>query len=104
MELDRTDREMTQMHVQSPPEGRGLEFPCEFPIKAMGLAEPELDAVVVAIVRRHVPILSDRAVRSRTSRQGKYQSITVTIKAESQAQLDAIYRELSAHQKISIVL
>ena len=70
----------------------------------MGLAEPDLDAVVVAIVRRHVRILSEGAVRSRTSRHGKYQSITVTIKAESQAQLDAIYRELSAHQKISIVL
>ena len=92
------------MQDETPPGSGGLQFPCEFPIKAMGLAEPDLDAMVVQIISHHVDSLSEGAVRSKPSRHGKYQSITVTINAESQEQLDAIYQELSAHQKISIVL
>jgi putative lipoic acid-binding regulatory protein len=71
-----------------------LQFPCEFPIKAMGKSGCDLDMVVVEIVRRHVPDLSEGAVRSRASAQGKYVSVTVTVNATSRAQLDAIYQDL----------
>jgi putative lipoic acid-binding regulatory protein len=71
-----------------------LKFPCEFPIKAMGKADCELDIIVVEIVRRHVPDLSEGAVHTRDSTQGNYISVTVTITATSRAQLDAIYQDL----------
>ena len=77
-----------------------LKFPCEFPIKAMGRATPELEIAVLEIMRRHVPDLGEGAVRTRKSRQGNYLSITVTIQARSREQLDAIYMELTASEHI----
>lgn len=81
-----------------------LEFPCEFPIKAMGLSSDNFDALVVEIVRKHVNELSDAAVSSRQSSGGKYTSVTVLIEATSKAQLDAIYQELSSHELVKYVL
>ncbi len=80
---------MTDTENESP-----LQFPCEFPIKAMGKSGCDLDMVVVEIVRRHVPDLSEGAVRSRASTQGNYVSVTVVVNATSRAQLDAIYQDL----------
>ena len=71
-----------------------LQFPCEFPIKAMGKADCELDLTVVEIVRRHVPDLGEGAIRTRASGQGNYLSVTVVINATSRTQLDAIYQDL----------
>ena len=76
-------------------------FPCEFPIKAMGRAIPELEAAVLEIMNRHVPDLGEGAIRMRESRNGNYVSITVTIQARSRQQLDAIYIDLSACEYIA---
>jgi len=81
-----------------------LSFPCRFPIKAMGKAEPGFDELVVQLVRRHVPDILEGAVTSRPSRSGNWISVTVTIEATSRAQLDAIYRTLSAHDKVVMTL
>lgn len=81
-----------------------LEFPCDFPIKAMGEASFGFDALVVAIIREHVPDLSEGAVSVRESRNGKYLSVTVTIRAISQTQLDQIYIALSGHEKVLMAL
>ena len=86
-------------------EGEGLlEFPCTFPVKAMGRAEKDFDALVVEIVRRHVPDLAENAVSSRPSKGGKWVSVTVTIRATSQEQLDAIYRALTEHDRVVMAL
>ena len=77
-----------------------LEFPCRFPIKAMGRAGEDFDTLVVQMVRRHVPDLNEAAVTLRESSGGKWVSVTVVIEATSKSQLDAIYRELSAHEKV----
>ena len=81
-----------------------LEFPCDFPLKVMGIAADDFDTLVVAIVRKHVNDLREGAIRSKQSRTGKYVSITVTIQAKSQGQLDDIYGELSRHERILMVL
>lgn len=88
--------------IQEPPdpEESPLKFPCEFPIKAMGVADEGFEELVVAIVRRHAPSLGEGAVKSRASSGGKYLSVTCTITAESRAQLDAIYRDLTSEQRI----
>lgn len=77
-----------------------LEFPCRFPIKAMGRAGEGFDTLVVQMVRRHAPDLNEAAVTLRESSGGKWVSVTVVIEATSKRQLDAIYRELSAHEKV----
>jgi putative lipoic acid-binding regulatory protein len=71
-----------------------LKFPCEFPIKAMGKAGCELDIIVVEIIRKHAPDLTEGAVYTRDSTAGNYVSVTVTVNATSRQQLDAIYQDL----------
>lgn len=81
-----------------------LEFPCEFPLKIMGRALPGFDTHVRAIVDRHVPTEDQLAFVPRASKQGRYLSVTVTIRAASRDQLDDLYRALSADERILVVL
>lgn len=81
-----------------------LEFPCDFAIKAMGESSHEFDSLVVSIVRRHIDDIDEGAVKTKQSSGGKFTSVTVTIKATSKAQLDAIYRDLSGHELVKYVL
>lgn len=77
-----------------------MEFPCSFPIKAMGKATDDFDMLVVEIIRKHHPDVAEGAVKTRSSRGGKYISVTVTINAQSREQLDNIYLELTAHERV----
>jgi len=81
-----------------------FEFPCQFPIKAMGKNIPNIDAIVVEIVRRHVDDLGEGSVKTRESNGGKFISVTVTIEAQSKAQLDAIYMDLTACPEVLMSL
>lgn len=77
-----------------------IEFPCRFPIKAMGLAGQGFEDLILEIVGRHAPDVDAADLSIRSSRGGKWISVTVTIEAHNQPQLDAIYRELSAHELV----
>ncbi len=81
-----------------------LRFPCAFPIKIMGRRTDGFSASVVAIVTRHAPDFAAESVEMRVSAGGTYLSVTCTIRATSRAQLDALYRELTAHPDVRIVL
>ena len=81
-----------------------LEFPCQFSIKAMGLARPDFDALVFGIVGQHVPQLREDAVTTRPSKGGKYLAVTVTFEATSKPQLDAIYQALTDHERVLMSL
>ena len=81
-----------------------MEFPCQFAIKAMGLATDDFDALVVSLVREHVADLNEGAVSSKPSANGKYLSVTVTFTAESREQLDNIYRCVTAHERVLMAL
>jgi putative lipoic acid-binding regulatory protein len=81
-----------------------LKFPCSFPIKMMGLNSDDFEALVVAIINKHVLDLPAEAVKTRLSGEGKYLAVTITFIAESREQLDAIYREISAEKRIMMAL
>lgn len=83
-----------------------LEFPCRFPIKAMGRADAEFEALVVRIVRRHAELWAgdDLPVSSNPSRTGKYSGVTVVIEATSREQLDAIYQDLTDCPEVLMAL
>jgi hypothetical protein len=81
-----------------------LSFPCRFPIKVLGMDEDDFIGLVVEIVERHVGALPREAVSSRLSSSGRYRAVTLTIEAHSHAQLDGIYRELSAHERVIMAL
>ena len=79
-----------------------LEFPCTFPIKAIGKATGEFETIVTDIIRRHVSELTDFTTRS--SAGGKYLAVTATFVATSREQLDALYRELSSNEQVVMLL
>ncbi|WP_066569133.1 YbeD family protein [Snodgrassella sp. CFCC 13594] len=81
-----------------------LEFPQDFPIKVMGAQHPEFAATVLKVVQEHAPDTTEQHVRTRDSSKGNYLSATVTINAQSQKQLDDIYRALTAHPLVKVVL
>lgn len=81
-----------------------LEFPCDFPIKIMGRESDEFRALARALVEKHTGPLSDAAIASSLSRNGAFVSVTVTVVAQSQQQLDDIYREVTSHDEILMAL
>lgn len=83
-----------------------ITFPCQFPIKAMGgtAALYDFEHIVSAIVRAHYPELEQAHITLRPSKTGKYLAVTVTIEASSQAQLDAIYQDLSDCEHVIMAL
>ncbi len=80
-----------------------IRFPCSFPIKVMGLNSEAFASAVLAIFGNHLRSGQISYMR-RLSSGGKYLSITVTFIAESQAQLNAIYEELNAHELVVMTL
>lgn len=80
------------------------EFPCQFPVKAMGRSGPELELVVIEIIRRHSPETSSDSVKLRPSKAGNYTSVTVVIEALSKQQIEAIYQDLTDCPHILVTL
>lgn len=81
-----------------------LKFPCEFPLKVIGLEGEDFITLVTGIVRRHVPDLDDREISSRLSSNGKYRSVSFHFVASSKNQMDELYQELTANERIAWVL
>jgi hypothetical protein len=81
-----------------------IEYPCDFPIKIMGVAADDFAQSMVEIVLRHAPDFAADSVEMRASSGGAYLSVTCTIRAVSREQLDDLYRELSGHPAVKVVL
>jgi len=81
-----------------------LTFPVDFPIKVMGRRENGFAQAVVEVIRQHAPDFDPAAVELRVSSQGKYLSVTATVRATSREQLDNLYRALTAHPLVKVVL
>ncbi len=81
-----------------------LKFPSDFPIKIMGRRSDDFSQAILAIVLKHAPDFDPKTVEMRASEQANYLSLTCTVRAASREQLDALYRELTAHPDVKIVL
>jgi len=81
-----------------------LAYPCPFPIKVLGRREPGFAQQVMQIVLHHAPDFEPASIEMRPSREGKYLSLTCTVRATSREQLDALYRELCDHPAVVMVL
>jgi putative lipoic acid-binding regulatory protein len=86
------------------PDDTLLEFPCDFPLKIMGEATDEFRSLAIGIVTRHFGDLPRTSIEERPSSGGKYLSLTCTVRAESKAQLDAVYIELTACRHVLVAL
>lgn len=91
-------------HAESPERETLLEFPCRFPIKAMGRHSDEFIAVVEAIVHKHAQIWPGETVQQTPSSKGNFLSVTAVVEAISQEQLDAIYQDLTDSELVIMAL
>ena len=80
------------------------EYPCDFPIKILGHTRAGFAQSILEVVRRHAPEFDGAAMEMRSSRRGKYLSLTCVVRASSRAQLDGLYRELCDHPMVVMVL
>ncbi|HZV99577.1 MAG TPA: DUF493 family protein [Methylophilaceae bacterium] len=81
-----------------------IEFPCDFPIKVMGETRDDFADTIVAVVQEHLPEFNASRIEMRASSGGRYISLTCTVYVTSKPQLDNIYRSLSSHPMVRVVL
>ncbi|HWU35672.1 MAG TPA: DUF493 family protein [Methylovorus sp.] len=81
-----------------------IEFPCDFPIKVMGETHDAFSDTVVEVIRLHSPEFDATRVEMRASSGGRYISLTCYVYVTSKPQLDDIYRALTSHPSVKVVL
>lgn len=85
----------------SPPR---IEFPCLYPIKIIGRAAPDFQSQVIAVVERHTGDIDRSLIKSQSSKQENYVSVTVTIAATGEEQLRNIFTDLKSIESVKLVL
>jgi len=88
---------------QCPLGGARIEYPIPYTVKAFVANRAELTERVRGLVERHTA-LSEHAVHTRESRNGRYLSVSCAFQAESREQLDAIYADLQADPDVLAAL
>jgi len=81
-----------------------FDFPCDFPIKVMGKTHPDFMRTIVEVVQQFDAEFDATRVVTRPSSGGNYTGLTCTVRATSRAHLDDIYRALSGHPMVKVVL
>jgi putative lipoic acid-binding regulatory protein len=81
-----------------------IEFPCDFQIKIIGKNSDSFYDEIAEIARKHHSDFNDSLTKSQRSEQGNYLAITITVHAHNQGSLDALYRELTQHPDVKMVL
>ncbi len=81
-----------------------MKFPMAFPIKIMGRRHDDFAQTISNVVLEHAPDFEPATLEMRVSKDGNYLSVTATVNATSREQLDALYRALTGHPMVKIVL
>lgn len=81
-----------------------IEYPSRFPIKVMGLRAEGFVPAIAEVAQRFDPGFDAASIEQRESSGGKYLGLTLTITATSREQLDDLYRALSSHPLVKVVL
>ena len=96
---------MNRGEVPADPGAKSLiEYPSAFPIKVMGVHAEGFTEAIVAVARRFDPAFDAATVEARPSKAGNYLGLTITVTATSREQLDELYRTLSTHPMVKVVL
>ncbi|MEI8170388.1 MAG: DUF493 family protein [Rhodoferax sp.] len=81
-----------------------IEYPSLFPIKVMGLKVDGLVHAITVVAHAFDPTFDASTIELRESKGGKYLGVTITVTATSREQLDELYRTLSTHPMVKVVL
>ena len=96
---------MSDSSSQTPPARESLiEYPCDFPIKVMGERVDGFVHAITHIAKQFDPGYDAITVELRESSSGKYLGVTITVRATSREQLDELYRTLTSHPMVKVVL
>lgn len=87
-----------------PPERSLIEYPSQFPIKVMGAQVDGFVEAIAHVARQFDPGFDAATIEQRPSKGGNYLGLTITITATSREQLDEIYRTLTTHPMVKVVL
>ena len=98
------DEENTTRVPQDVFEKAELKFPCNFPISVMGMNVPEYKETISAILKKHVPEITENQLKTAYSTNKKYCSIKTSFTAKSREQMDELYRDLTANELVKWVL
>ncbi|GAC1406232.1 MAG: YbeD family protein [Burkholderiaceae bacterium] len=90
--------------LEPAPRASLIEYPSNFPIKIMGAKHEHFVQSMVDLVKRFDPDFDAATIELRPSTQGNYLGMTVTVRATSREQLDALYRALSSHRMVKVVM
>lgn len=86
---------------QEPPR---IEFPCDYPLKIIGEAHESFQASVVTVVRRHVDSFDESTIELIDSRNGRFLSLRLVIRAEGEAHIRRLFEEIKTLPRIHMVL
>jgi len=81
-----------------------MKFPHDYPLKVMGRNTDDFRSVVLGIVQKHMGAIDASKIEERPSRDGAYLGLTVIVLATSKAQLDALYMDLTACERVLVAL
>ena len=95
---------MTQVPPANDRKDSLIEYPCRFPIKVMGANVPGYVQAIEHVARAFDPDFTGNSLEVRESKAGNYLGVTITINATSREQLDELYRTLSSHPMVKVVL
>jgi uncharacterized protein len=95
---------MNKVMKDVPPDQSLIEYPSAFPIKVMGANVDGFADAVAMVARRFDAAFDAAGIETRSSRGGKYLGLTITVTATSREQLDELYRTLSTHPMVKVVL
>ena len=92
------------MKESEEPEAPKIEFPCEYPIKVLGVSSEFFEGIILEVVERHAPGFDQQTLAAKTSRNGTFTSITITITATGPDQLQALHQDLRATGHVKMVI
>lgn len=98
--MNATMQEMQEI----PPDQSLIDYPSRFPIKVMGTNVDGFVHAITTIAKQFDPAYDASTVEIRPSSGNKYLGVTITVTATSREQLDELYRTLSAHPMVKVVL
>lgn len=87
-----------------PPEQSLIEYPCHFPIKVMGAHVEGFAAAIAHVATQFDPDFDPQTMEHRPSKGGNYIGLTITVRVVSREQLDELYRTLTTHPMVKVVL
>jgi len=86
------------------PEAPKIEFPCDYPIKVLGVSSDTFESVVLAVFECHAPGFNRQSITGKASSKATFTSLTITITATGSDQLEALHKDLLATGHVKMVI